>query len=211
MASRSMNSTMQADPPGSIRRLEPLDAAAYRALMLDAYARHPDAFTSSAAERAALPIGWWEARLSTVPRANDVVFGAFTANVLVGVAGLSVESREKTRHKATLFGMFVMPDARRFGFGDRLVHAVLDEARSRPEVRLLQLTVTEGNAGAEALYRRHGFASFGVEPMAVAVATDGTDVVAPSSETPAPTEIRSAPPLRGFVSKVHMWLLLDKP
>jgi hypothetical protein len=46
-----------------IRRLVPDDAQAYRALMLEAYERHPDAFTSTATERAALPLSWWEARL----------------------------------------------------------------------------------------------------------------------------------------------------
>jgi len=38
-----------------IKRLEPSNAADYRALMLEAFELHPDAFTSSHAERAALP------------------------------------------------------------------------------------------------------------------------------------------------------------
>ncbi|MBS0426345.1 MAG: GNAT family N-acetyltransferase, partial [Proteobacteria bacterium] len=45
-----------------VRRLAPADAPAYRALMLDAYARHPEAFTSTVAEREPLPLAWWEAR-----------------------------------------------------------------------------------------------------------------------------------------------------
>jgi hypothetical protein len=61
----------------NIRRLTPTDAPAYRALMLDAYERHPDAFTSSVAERSALPLAWWESRLKLAPLALDVVFGAF--------------------------------------------------------------------------------------------------------------------------------------
>jgi hypothetical protein len=44
----------------TIKRLTPEYAAAYRALMLDAYRLHPDAFTSDVSEREALPIGWWE-------------------------------------------------------------------------------------------------------------------------------------------------------
>ena len=45
-----------------VRRLVPEQAAEYRALMLEAYEAHADAFTSSVAERAALPLDWWQSR-----------------------------------------------------------------------------------------------------------------------------------------------------
>jgi hypothetical protein len=89
-----------------IRRLQPADAADYRALMLQAYERHPDAFTSNVAERARLPLGWWEARVSKDADVHEVVFGAFDASGLAGVAGLMFDTREKVRHKANLFGMY---------------------------------------------------------------------------------------------------------
>jgi GNAT superfamily N-acetyltransferase len=164
-------------------RLEPKHAAEYRALMLQAYAQHPDAFTSSVAEREALPLSWWQARLSPEPDANDVVFGAFHGDALVGTVGLSFEAREKVRHKAMLFGMVVLPARRRLGLGQQLVGAALECARSRHGVLVVQLTVTQGNAQAQALYARNGFVEFGVEPYAVAVR-------------------------QGFVSKVHMWTTL---
>lgn len=163
-----------------IERLTPAHAEPYRALMLDAYERHPDAFTSTAAERAALPLSWWEARLAEGPMPPEVVFGAFIDGRLSGVAGLSFEAREKTRHKATLFGMYVPPQARRHGLGTHLVHAALDQAASRPGLALVQLTVSQGNAAARALYERCGFVAFGVEPMAVRAGD-------------------------GYVAKVHMW------
>ena len=47
----------------SIQRLTPEHANAYRALMLDAYRLHPEAFTSDVSEREALSIEWWENRL----------------------------------------------------------------------------------------------------------------------------------------------------
>jgi hypothetical protein len=47
----------------TIRPLAVFHVVAYRDLMLEAYAAHPDAFTSSAVERAALPLAWWERRL----------------------------------------------------------------------------------------------------------------------------------------------------
>ena len=164
----------------TIRRLIPPDAPGYRQLMLDAYARHPAAFTSSVTERTALPLSWWESRLDMAALANEMVFGAFAESRLAGVAGLSFETREKARHKATLFGMYVPSEYRNIGLGRRLVMAALEQAKARGGIKLVQLTVTQGNAGAQALYARCGFAVFGVEPLAIAV--DGQ-----------------------FLAKVHMW------
>ena len=164
----------------NIQRLSPPQAPAYRALMLEAYAAHPDAFTSSVAERAALPMSWWEARLADGPAPRELVLGATEGTSLLGVAGLSFETREKARHKATLFGMYVPTSLRGQGVGRRLVVNALDCARARPGVRVVQLTVTSGNVAAQTLYERCGFVTFGLEPLAVAV--DG-----------------------GFLSKRHMW------
>ncbi len=163
-----------------IERLTPPFAEQYRALMLQAYADHPDAFTSSAAERAALPLAWWVQRLGTDPDARELVIGAVEDGQLLGVAGLSFEPREKAAHKATLFGMFVAHADRGRGLGRQLVEAALACARARAGTRLVQLTVTDGNHGAEALYRHCGFVPFGLEPLAVAVNGE-------------------------FVSKLHMW------
>lgn len=162
------------------RRLLPADAAQYRALMLEGYGLHPDAFTSSVEERAALPLSWWEARLAGGPASLELVFGATHDARLAGAAGLSFEPREKARHKAHLFGMYVAPAFRQHGFGRELVEATIATARAREGVQLIQLTVTEGNAAARGLYERCGFVPFGVEPMAVRVGDS-------------------------YVSKVHMW------
>ena len=163
----------------AVARLSPEDAADYRALMLAAYQDHPDAFTSSVEERSALPLSWWEARLASGPTPAELVLGVRDGQALIGVAGLSFETRAKVRHKATLFGMVVAAAHRHRRVGRALVQAVLNEARQRAGVRVVLLTVTQGNTAAEALYARCGFVPFGIEPLAVAVGT-------------------------GFVSKVHM-------
>lgn len=170
----------------NIRRLVPADAAPYRALMLEAYAQHPAAFTSSAEERGALPLQWWESRLDAAPDATTVVLGAFEGNRLAGAAGIEFETRAKARHKATLFGMMVPASSRGRGTGQALVEAAVALARAREGVLLVNLTVTQGNRPAQALYERCGFVTFGVEPLAIAV--DAT-----------------------FVGKIHMWRDLRAP
>ena len=167
-----------------IERLTPSHAGAYRALMLEAYTAHPDAFTSTVAEREKLPMAWWETRLSPDPSSKHLVLGASDACDLIGVVGLSFEQREKVRHKATLFGMYVRPAFRGQGIGRQLVESTLKHAREHPGVKLVQLTVTESNTPAVALYESCGFLRFGLEPMAVAAGS-------------------------GYVSKLHMWRSVD--
>jgi RimJ/RimL family protein N-acetyltransferase len=153
----------------AVRRLVPADAVSYRALMIGAYRDEKDAFTSTAAEREALPLTWWEARVAVDDDAAELVYGAFDAGQLVGAAGLNFERRTRTRHKATLFGMFVHPDFRGRGIAGALVRAVLAQARATPGIAVVQLTVTDTNAAALRLYERCGFRAFGTEPLAVRI------------------------------------------
>ncbi|HEX5686860.1 MAG TPA: GNAT family N-acetyltransferase [Ideonella sp.] len=169
----------------TITRLTPADAETYRTLMLQGYALHPEAFTASVAERGPLPISWWHQRLQPGADARERVLGAWMGGELAGVAGLSFEARERSRHKATLFGMYVPQQHRQRGLGRQLVQAVLAEAAQRPDTLLVQLTVTAGNAAAQSLYAACGFVPFGTEPFAVQLGT-------------------------GFVDKVHMWCDLGK-
>lgn len=158
----------------NIRTLESRDAEVYRALMLQAYGAYPQAFTSSVAERAAMPLSWWETRLAS---SLDCVLGAFVGTELAGIVGLAFEPREKARHKVTLFGMYVSAAHQRQGLGRQLVEAALAEARRQPRVKVIQLTVTAGNDAAFALYQRCGFIQYGLEPLAVRVGLEYFDKI----------------------------------
>ncbi|MDO8774015.1 MAG: GNAT family N-acetyltransferase [Burkholderiaceae bacterium] len=171
----------------TIERLKPHHAAAYRQLMLEAYALHPEAFTSSVAEHAALPLSWWESRLQTTSQTTERVLGGFIDGQLAGVVGLRFDTREKARHKATLHDMYVPVQFRRKGLGKRLLQAALGCAKEHGGVEIIQLTVTEGNLAAQTLYEQFGFVSFGLEPYAVAL--DAVD--------------------KAYVAKVHMWHSLE--
>jgi len=158
----------------NIRGLAAGDAPAYRALMLQAYGTYPQAFTSSVAERSAMPLSWWEKRLESP---LDRVIGGFEGEELAGIVGLAFEPREKARHKVTLFGMYVAEAFQLRGLGRQLVEAALVEARKHPGVKLVQLTVTAGNEAAFALYQRCGFIQYGLEPLAVRVGVEYFDKI----------------------------------
>ena len=158
-------------------------AAQYRALILRGYEQEPDAFTATAAERADLPLTWWEQRIDG-PNRDTIAFGAFDGEQLVGAVALEFSSRPKTRHKAHLIGMYLHEAWRGQGLGRQLIEFALSCAKQRRGVEVVTLTVTEGNGPAIALYEATGFRSFGLEPMAMRTPT-------------------------GYKAKVHMWLALS--
>ena len=150
-----------------ISRLTPEHAASYRAFMLQVYAHEPEAFTATVAERERLPLKWWMARVSDAPDSTQLVYGAFVDARLVGVAGLRFERRERTRHKASLFGLCVLPSFRGQGIARALVEQVLMHARSAPGTRIVQLKVMQSNISARRLYESCGFRPYGTEPFAI--------------------------------------------
>lgn len=162
-----------------ITNLQTPDAQSYRALMLHAYATAADAFTSTAEERAQEPASWWIRRVAD-PQGLSQTLGAFVDRELLGCVTVEFSAKPKIRHKAHLLGMFVKASARGQGIGRALVQAALARAAARAQMRVVMLTVTQGNAPALALYERCGFRVFGTEPLAIATA-------------------------QGYLAKVHMY------
>ncbi|MQT63626.1 GNAT family N-acetyltransferase [Pseudomonas sp. FSL R10-0056] len=150
----------------AIELLEPANAKAYRKLMLEAYAQHPEAFVSSITQREKLPLSWWEAKLDDELSA---LFGAFVDSRLVGIVGLAFEPWEDARHKTTLFGLYVSQAFRGQGLGEHLVQAVVSLAEQEPETKVIELTVSANSDAALALYQRCGFAQSGLEDCAIRV------------------------------------------
>jgi ribosomal protein S18 acetylase RimI-like enzyme len=148
-----------------VRRLATDDAAQYRALRLRSLREHPEAFTTSWEELDRQPLADTVKRLGST---DMKWWGAFEGQELAGYVGLDRETRAKSRHKATLVGMYVAPEFAGRGIGRALVDALLTEARA-DGIELVVLTVTHGNTKAAQLYERCGFRSFGIEPHAIKV------------------------------------------
>ena len=149
-----------------ITALAASDASQYRELILEAYVQAADAFTSTAEERAKEPVSWWGNRIASASGLSQSI-GAFQAEQLVGTVALEYSAKPKTRHSALVLGMYVKPSARRLGAGSMLMQAAIAGARSRPGIRMLRLTVTQGNEAAIRLYESVGFSAWGIEPQAI--------------------------------------------
>jgi ribosomal protein S18 acetylase RimI-like enzyme len=149
----------------TVRRLEPEDAEAFRAIRLEGLRLHPEAFGATLEEEQALDLAEFARRLAPPP--PGAVFGAFEAGALHGIAGLiRYADAARLRHKATVWGMHVLPEARARGLGKALLAALAAHARASG-VELLQLGVAADNAPARALYAGAGYVPFGLEPAAL--------------------------------------------
>ena len=133
-------------------------------MRLEALRRHPEVFGSSYEEESQYPLDEFARSISP----PDLVLGAFVADRLVGIAGLYVPRKLKQRHKGHIFGVYVDGAHRRSGLARNLVEAIIDEAR-RARLRLVQLSVTVGNAAARRLYESLGFRRYGIERRALLI------------------------------------------
>jgi RimJ/RimL family protein N-acetyltransferase len=153
-----------------IRQLTDTDALAYHELRLRGLREHPEAFTSSFEEESRKPLAWAQTRLAHSPAAAyNFVLGALSDATLIGILGVSVEPRAKSKHKGNVFGMYVAPEYAGRGVGQRLLTTCIQRAREVPGLEQLQLTVTEGNVRAKTLYEKAGFRAFGLEQNALKI------------------------------------------
>jgi ribosomal protein S18 acetylase RimI-like enzyme len=154
----------------TIRPLAPSDAAAFRALRFDALQQYPASFATSVSEWTILTIG--EVADMLIGHNDKLVFGAFGCGAegdmpLVGVVGFLRQAKDKYRHKASVWGMYVQSEWQGRGIARMLLERVIDHARTQPGLDQILLTVTEGNEGVRGLYERLGFRVYGVEPKAI--------------------------------------------
>ena len=150
-----------------IRQLVEADAPAYRESRLRGLREDPEAFGSTYAEEIERPLAVTEERLRVqVASGESFTLGAFDGG-LIGVVTVLRGTGAKARHRATVVGMYVAPEARGRGVGRALLEEARDRAARVEGVEQLHLAVVTTNAAARRLYRALGFVPYGVEPRAL--------------------------------------------
>jgi ribosomal protein S18 acetylase RimI-like enzyme len=154
-----------------IRILREHDTAALRTLRLRSLQEEPDAFLSSYDAEAAEPEAITRDRLRRLEDSRDAgVLGAFDDTTLVGMLGIMREQHVKASHRATLWGMYVAPEALKRGVGGALVDAAVKRLRAAG-LEQAHLTVSATADAARRLYERSGFIVVGTLRSAM---KDGT-------------------------------------
>jgi RimJ/RimL family protein N-acetyltransferase len=150
--------------PITIRPTREEDAAAYRELRLEALRTHPVAFSADYEENLARPIERWQQNVRDGAGTDlGITYIAEAGGALVGMTGIYRDSGAKTRHRATIWGVYVRPEWRGAGIADALIAACVEWARGL-ELRLVTLSVATTNAAAIRCYVRCGFSVYGMEP-----------------------------------------------
>jgi ribosomal protein S18 acetylase RimI-like enzyme len=82
--------------------------------------------------------------------------------------GFFPELKEHTKHMGSIWGAYVVPEARGTGLGKSLMQAVIEEVR-QAKFEQIKLSVESENIAALRLYEAMGFKIFGEEPRALKV------------------------------------------
>lgn len=151
------------------RRLTRADAGRLHLLRREALSEEPAAFGSSPADCRFRELAAVEACLVDDDRAVLAIADPDDPVRLVAMAGISRESREKQRHRASVWGVYVSPRHRGRGFGRAVVAACVEHARTWPTIDCVTLCVSADSAAARSLYLSLGFTVWGTEPDALRI------------------------------------------
>jgi ribosomal protein S18 acetylase RimI-like enzyme len=150
-----------------IRQLGADDSEAFSKLRRELTADNPIPMGLTMEEELARPLQGFRDQLS-YPEPN-AAFGAFVDGELVASAAVAWPSKlPSSRHKTTLWGVFVSPRYRRNGIGRAVVKRAIEHAESTG-VRRINLTVYVPNPAAVKLYESLKFEHCGIEPEAIRI------------------------------------------
>ncbi len=139
------------------RVLLPSDLALYKRVRLAALQTDPEAFGSNYAREAEFDEATWLSRMSGFDGRKGAVFVDEVDDRAAGIVGIGFSERPADTQ---LWGMWVAPESRRTGAGQRLVETAIQWSREQ-NAQTVTLWVVRSNTAAIALYNRNGFVATG--------------------------------------------------
>lgn len=156
-----------------IRILTEIDAKQFWPLRLRALRECPQAFGASYEEELNTPIDKLISQFNSnfiLPLAENFMLGAFNENKeMLGVVGFRRERRNKLRHKASVWGMYVVPEFRKTGIGKSLLEELLNITKTLDALEQINLGVVSSNISAKKLYETLGFKTYAIEKNALKI------------------------------------------
>lgn len=151
-----------------IRQLKINDLDEFFKLRLESLQLAPTSFLSSYEDAKNNGPSFYENILKNNSDEN-VIFGAFFEDHLVGMIGIYQSLFKRLKHKATLWGTYVKPEQRKREIGKELMAAAINHARQKMNCLLINLCVVTDNKAAQSLYNSFGFLKWGTEPDSISI------------------------------------------
>jgi len=145
-----------------IKEISSVQANEYKAFFIRGLIEDEESFRIS-------PNDEREAQFPTTGSVDSFTLAAYVDQQLAGVVSLAREGkdREKLRHKALLFRMYVSSSHRGKGIARRLIEKAIERAQQVDDIERIVLTVIGHNDKAKSLYQSLGFEIYGSEPKAL--------------------------------------------
>lgn len=151
-----------------VRELTKQDAESLRELRLQALIESGEAFRSSYEEERRRTVDDFEDMLDRGKGdPSRGILGAFRDDELVGMVGFYQADEVQARHKAHVWGVYVVPAHRWQGIGRNLLEDAVGRLRRLRGVEQVHLSVMTNNAAGRSLFTRVGFEPYGIERRAM--------------------------------------------
>ena len=146
-------------------------------LRLRALRDHPDAFGQPVEEAEQLtPEEAMKQFRTRWDGGDNRTFGAYAADgTQLGMIGVVRETRPKNRHRVSIWGVYVVPEARGQGVSGKLLDHAIAYTRVVQGVLQVHITAASHNGAAIRSYGRAGFICVGRLPR-VDILPDGTTI-----------------------------------
>jgi len=149
-----------------IRQVHAKDADKYQEIRLEALQTNPEAFASSYEEEKLFSLERFRSRLQDE---NSYTFGAYEQDKLIGVVSLVVEQKNKIKHRANIYAMYVKPNLRGNGIAKMLMLEAVKVANQLKGIEQVYLSVVSSNKPAKKLYQSIGFKIYGLDKRAMKI------------------------------------------
>lgn len=149
-----------------IRQLNASDSKEFYQVRLLGLELHPEAFGTGADDFRKATDEQVKDQLGKSGQ-NDFSIGAFIEEKLVGVISLKREPKSSVKHKATVWGFFVVPQHRHKKIGTKILEKLILMAHEIEGLDYLRAIVTISDSNIKRIFESVGFSEYGIETKGI--------------------------------------------